>query len=172
MSAAVRLIGPTGTFTVPAAGSFTLFRVPTGPTGAASFAGAGSFGVPTGPTGAVSFAGAGSFGVPAIPTGEMGHWVEFQSVAHIGAIEAETVPQHIGVPRLGELILCCFIRPEHQKERLARYEELFNVWTRKFDARKARRLYYRWAFQSIFDILTIGVVGAVIDWIYDRFSGK
>ena len=49
------------------------------------------------------------------------------------------------------------------------------AWTRKFGPRKARRLYYRWAFQSIFDILTIGAIGAVIDWIdwiYDSLSGK
>jgi hypothetical protein len=45
----------------------------TGPTGVASFAGAGSFGMPTGPTGAASFAGAGSIGVPTGPTGKPPH---------------------------------------------------------------------------------------------------
>jgi hypothetical protein len=175
-------MGPTGTFMVPVAGSFTLFGRPTGPTAAGSFAGVGSFGVPTGPTAAGSFAGVGSFGVPttgptaagsfvgpAGPTSKMGRWVKFYSDAHIEALEAETVPRP---PPLGELILCFFIRPEHQEERLASYEERFHVWTRKFGARKARRLYYRWAFQSIFDILTIGAIGAVIDWIYDRLSGN
>jgi hypothetical protein len=156
-------MGPTGTFMVPVAGSFTLFGRPSGPTAAGSFAGVGSFGVPTGPTAAGSFVG------PAGPTSKMGRWVKFYSDAHIEALEAETVPRP---PPLGELILCFFIRPEHQEERLASYEERFHVWTRKFGARKARRLYYRWAFQSIFDILTIGAIGAVIDWIYDRLSGK
>jgi hypothetical protein len=156
-------MGPTGTFMVPVAGSFTLFGRPTGPTAAGSFAGVGSFGVPTGPTAAGSFVG------PAGPTSKMGRWVKFYSDAHIEALEAETVPRP---PPLGELILCFFIRPEHQEERLASYEERFHVWTRKFGARKARRLYYRWAFQSIFDILTIGAIGAVIDWIYDRLSGN
>jgi hypothetical protein len=101
----------------------------------------------TGPTGAASFGGAGAF-------------------------EAHAVVLTGGVPTLGKLILCFFIRPEHQAERLASYEERFNVWRQEFGPRKARRLYYRWALQSIFDILTIGVIGAVIDWIYDYFSGK
>jgi hypothetical protein len=58
--------GPTGAASFAGAGSF---GVPAGPTGAAAFAGAGSFGVPTGPTDPAAFAGAGSFGVPAGPTG-------------------------------------------------------------------------------------------------------
>lgn len=145
--------GATGTFTVPATGSFGLAISPTGPTFA-------------------SFAGAGSFGGAAGPTGEMGHWIEFHGVAHIEA-QAEAVPQHTGVPRLAELILCIFIRPEHQKEQLARYEERFNDWSRKFDTRTARRFYWFHAIRSIFDMLKIGVIGALIDWIWDHlFGGK
>ena len=64
-------MGPTGTFMVPVAGSFTLFGRPSGPTAAGSFAGVGSFGVPTGPTAAGSFVG------PAGPTSKMGRWVKF-----------------------------------------------------------------------------------------------
>jgi hypothetical protein len=77
-----------------------------------------------------------------------------------------------GVPTFGELILCFFIRPEHQRERLGCYEERFNDWTRKFGARTAHRLYYRHALLSIFDILKIGVIGALLDWIWSRFGGK
>jgi hypothetical protein len=65
-----------------------------------------------------------------------------------------------------------FIRPEHQSERLGCYEERFNDWTRKFGARTARRLYYRHALLSIFDILKIGMIGALLDWIWSRFGGK
>jgi hypothetical protein len=58
--------GPTGAASFAGSGSF---GVPTGPASAASFAGSGSFGVPTGPAGAVSFAAVGSFRVPIGPTG-------------------------------------------------------------------------------------------------------
>jgi hypothetical protein len=130
---------------------------------------AGSIVTSTGPSGAM-----GTFIVPATasysfavsPAGPT-----FVLFAGTGAFEADAVVL-TGAPPLGKLILCFFIRPEHQAERLASYEERFNVWRQEFGARKARRLYYRWALQSIFDILTIGVIGAVIDWIYDRFSGK
>jgi hypothetical protein len=112
------VLGPTGTFTAPAAGPVSLFGVPTGPTGAASFAGIGSFGVPTGPTGAASFAAHGVL----------------QIEASLLTDETDTSLQYTDVPRFGELILRLFIRPEHQEERLARYEEVFNVWTRKWRA--------------------------------------
>jgi hypothetical protein len=143
------VLGPTGTFTAPAAGPVSL-------TATASFAGIGSFGVPTGPTGAASFAAHGVL----------------QIEASLLTDQTDTSLQYTGVPRFGELILRLFIQPEHQEERLARYEDVFNVWTRKHGARKARLFYYRWALQSIIDILTIGGIGAFIDWIYDRFSGK
>ena len=77
-----------------------------------------------------------------------------------------------GVPTFGELIVCFFIRPEHQSKRLGCYEARFNDWTRKFGARTARRLYYRHALLSIFDILKIGMIGALLDWIWSRFGGK
>jgi hypothetical protein len=135
----------------------------TGPTGTASIAGTSLFGV----TGSTSL----GIRVPTGPTGAL----PFQARAVL-EIDANLLTgvslQHVGVPRLGELILCIFIRPEHQKEQLARYEERFNDWSRKFGARTARRLYWFHAIQSIFDMLKISAIGAFLDWIYDRFSGK
>jgi hypothetical protein len=146
-----------------------------GPTCAASFAGAGTLGVtlrPTGP-GAASFAGVGSF---VSPTGLASGSGAASAVAQIeGGLltdKADAILQPTRVPHRAELLLCIFIRPEHQKERLARYKERFEIWTREFGPRTARRLYWLHAVQSIFDMVKIAVIGAVLDWIYDRFSGK
>ncbi len=141
---AVGPIEPTGTFTVPVAGSFTMS--------------------PSGPTVAASFAGAGSCGAHAA--------LQIEANLVIDKTDAILQPAVPTPPRRGELILCFFIRPEHQEERLARFEERFNDWTRRFNARTARRLYYRHALQSIFDILKIGGIGGLIDWIYNHFWGK
>jgi hypothetical protein len=156
---AVGPIGPTSTFTAPAVGSIRFYG---GPTELRSTPFAGSFGGrgPTGPTGPVSAAGAGRFA----GAGSFG--------AHAVVIKAASLTEDGGPPRLGELILCFFIRPKHQEEQLARYEERFHEWTRRFGAPMARRLYYRHAIQSIFDMFTIGVLGALVDWICRRFWGK
>lgn len=115
--------GPTGTFTAPAGGSTSLFGRATRLTSAASFA--GSFGGPTGPAGPVCFAGAGAvFGVP---TGSAGPFAGAGSFgAHAVVIKGAPLTEDSGPPWLGELILCFFIRPEHQEEQLARYEERFH----------------------------------------------
>jgi hypothetical protein len=149
-SMCVTCTGPSGAMVTVAVGSIGLTGTFTAPAAGSI----GLFGGPTGPTGAASFVDADSFGANAV-------------------VQAEAILQHTGVPTGGELILCLFIRPEHQKERLACFEERFNDWKRRFGAPTARRLYYRHAIRSIFDMLKIGVIGALIDWIWDHlFGGK
>ena len=77
-----------------------------------------------------------------------------------------------GVPTFGELICASSFGRNIKANGSAVTEERFNDWTRKFGARTARRLYYRHALLSIFDILKIGMIGALLDWIWSRFGGK
>src|SRR5271170_7304098 len=76
------------------------------------------------------------------------------------------------VPVIGELLLCLFLPPERQKERLGCFEERYNDWKSKFGARIARRMYYFHSLCSIGAIIKIVTLGFVVDKIYRFIKGS
>jgi hypothetical protein len=105
------------------------------------------------------------------------HQLWLRGTAEVRA-EAHVIPAAFGgepdasveVPRFGELLLCIFIAPERQKERLGCFEERFREWEEKYGARIARWLYVGHALRSAWDIVRIGVVGAILDWLWDQIG--
>lgn len=79
------------------------------------------------------------------------------------AYTVNRVPQP---PHLGKLIICLFVSPEKQVDRLADFEELFTVvWLPSFGARIARLIYVAHAIRSAGAIVRIGVITAIADGI-------
>jgi hypothetical protein len=75
-------------------------------------------------------------------------------------------------PRLGEFIICLFVPPEKQEDRLADFEERFtSLWLPKFGARIARLIYLAQAIRSAGAIIRIGIITAVVDGVI-RAIGK
>jgi hypothetical protein len=68
----------------------------------------------------------------------------------------------LGPPHIGEVIICLFVTPEKQVDRLADFEELFAlVWSPKFGARIARLIYIAHAIRSAGALVRIGLITAI-----------
>jgi hypothetical protein len=67
-------------------------------------------------------------------------------------------------PYLGEIVICLFVTPEKQVDRLADFEELFTlIWLPKFGTRIARLIYITHAIKSAGAIIRIGLTTAIVD---------
>jgi hypothetical protein len=67
-------------------------------------------------------------------------------------------------PLFGKIILCLFISPEKQQDRLADFEELYNtIWKPNFGPKIANLVYVSNALKSAFAIVKIGIVAAIAD---------
>ena len=73
-------------------------------------------------------------------------------------------------PHWGELLLCLFVPPERQQERLGCLVERFHNWEQRFGTRTARRLYIMHALRSPWDIVKIGAFGALMDRFFHWIS--
>jgi len=79
-----------------------------------------------------------------------------------------TSPRDKGMhpPFLGKLLLCLFIAPDKQQDRLADFEEsLTIVWIPQFGVRIGRLVYVWNAARSVGAIVRIGIAAAIVDRI-------
>jgi DNA-directed RNA polymerase subunit RPC12/RpoP len=73
-------------------------------------------------------------------------------------------------PRIGEFLICLFVRPNRQVDRLADFAGLFRtVWLPRFGPRLAIVVYLANVLWSAADVVKISAIGAAVDFIYRLF---
>lgn len=69
-------------------------------------------------------------------------------------------------PRIGEFLICLFVRPDRQVDRLADFAGLFRmVWLPRFGPRLAVAVYLANVLWSVADVVKITAIGAIVDII-------
>jgi hypothetical protein len=69
-------------------------------------------------------------------------------------------------PRIGEFLICLFVRPDRQVDRLADFAGLFRtVWLPRFGPRLAVAVYLVNVLWSLADVVKITTIGAIVDII-------
>jgi DNA-binding winged helix-turn-helix (wHTH) protein len=88
-----------------------------------------------------------------------------------GRMAAQGVPERAAsvppVPRVGQLFVCLFVRPDRQQDRLGDFEELFRVvWVPRFGPKIAAWVYTAQAMRAAVSTLGVGVVAATLGHIW------
>lgn len=74
-------------------------------------------------------------------------------------------------PRSGQLLICLFVPPDRQADRLGDFEEQFNtVWLPRFGPRMARFIYMTHALRSAAAIIRITAIATVADRVMRAFG--
>jgi len=71
---------------------------------------------------------------------------------------------------LGEFLICLFVPPEHQEDRLGDFSQKFTmVWLKRFSPFWARFIYLFHALKTAGWMVRSAVVGAVVDRVMKIF---
>ena len=75
-------------------------------------------------------------------------------------------------PGIGEFLICLFVRPDRQVDRLADFAGLFRtVWLPRFGPRLAVAVYLANMLWSLADVVKITAIGAIVDFV-SRLLGR
>ena len=97
---------------------------------------------------------------------------EVKADANVVQSPQQAAPADIPAPPwIGEFLICLFVRPDRQEDRLADFAEKYRtLWLPKFP-RLAGALYVAHVLWSAVDVARITAIAAVVDWVR-RFLGR